>query len=133
MGVHEIDQLRWLTGQELVEVAAITPATGDQSSAAAAVRLSGGTLGVITLGRRFPVPDSCWTEVVGTAGYQRLPFLWGADGEAVMLDAVTAELDAFARRVRGEAVAAPGGDDAVAALEAAERINAALAAGSAHT
>ena len=107
MGVHEIDQLRWLTGQELVEVAAITPAAGDQSSAVVAVRLSGGTLGVITLGRRFPVPDSCWTEVVGTAGYQRLPFLWAADGEAVMLDAVTAELDAFARRTRGEAVAAP--------------------------
>ena len=52
--------------------------SGDQSSAVIAVRMSGGMLGVITLGRRFPVADSCWTEVVGTAGYERLPFLWAS-------------------------------------------------------
>ena len=65
MGVHEIDQLRWLTGQEVVQVAALTPAPGDQSSAVISLRLSGGTLAAITLGRRFPHPDSCWMEVVG--------------------------------------------------------------------
>ena len=81
MGVHEIDQLRWLTGQEVVQVAALTPAPGDQSSAVISLRLSGGTLAAITLGRRFPHPDSCWMEVVGTAGYERLPFVWAEQGE----------------------------------------------------
>ena len=81
MGVHEIDQLRWLTGQEVVHVAALTPAAGDQSSAVISLRLSGGTLAAITLGRRFPHPDSCWMEVVGTAGYERLPFVWAEQGD----------------------------------------------------
>src|SRR6476646_324895 len=47
MGVHEIDQLRWLTGQEVEQVAALTPAPGDQSSAVISLRLSGGTLAAI--------------------------------------------------------------------------------------
>jgi myo-inositol 2-dehydrogenase/D-chiro-inositol 1-dehydrogenase len=127
MGVHEIDQLRWLTGQEIVAAAALTPGPGDGSAAVAALRLSGGTLASVTLGRRFPVPDSCWMEVTGTAAYERLPFIWGEPGGAVVDAAIAAELDAFAAAVRGEAVAAPGGADAVAALEAAALINRALA------
>jgi myo-inositol 2-dehydrogenase/D-chiro-inositol 1-dehydrogenase len=123
MGVHEIDQLRWLTGQEVVHVAALTPAPGDQSSAVISLSLSGGTLAAITLGRRFPHPDSCWMEVVGTAGYQRLPFVWAEQGEKVVLAGIAAELDAFAAAVRGAPMAGPGGADAVAALEVAERIN----------
>src|SRR2546423_1393336 len=91
MGVHEIDQLRWLTGQEVEQVAALTPAPGDQSSAVISLRLSGGTLGAITLGRRFPHPDSCWMEVVGTAGYERLPFVWAEQGEKVVLAGVGTE------------------------------------------
>src|SRR5437588_537278 len=57
MGVHEIDQLRWLTAREVDDVAAV--AAPDGSAAAVALRF-GPTLGVITLGRRFPEPDSCW-------------------------------------------------------------------------
>jgi myo-inositol 2-dehydrogenase/D-chiro-inositol 1-dehydrogenase len=123
MGVHEIDQLRWLTGQEVEHVAALTPAPGDQSSAVISLRLSGGTLAAITLGRRFPHPDSCWMEVVGTAEYERLPFVWAEQGEKVVLDGIAAELDAFAAAVRGAPMAGPGGADAVAALEVAELIN----------
>jgi myo-inositol 2-dehydrogenase/D-chiro-inositol 1-dehydrogenase len=123
MGVHEIDQLRWLTGQEVEQVAALTPAPGDQSSAVISLRLSGGTLGAITLGRRFPHPDSCWMEVVGTAGYERLPFVWAEQGEKVVLAGIAAELDAFAAAVRGAPMAGPGGADAVAALEVAEQID----------
>jgi myo-inositol 2-dehydrogenase / D-chiro-inositol 1-dehydrogenase len=123
MGVHEIDQLRWLTGQEVEQVAALTPAPGDQSSAVISLRLSGGTLGAITLGRRFPHPDSCWMEVVGTAGYERLPFVWAEQGEKVVLAGIAAELDAFAAAVRGAPLAGPGGADAVAALEVAEQID----------
>jgi myo-inositol 2-dehydrogenase/D-chiro-inositol 1-dehydrogenase len=125
MGVHEIDQLRWMTGEEVVAAAAISEPR-DTSRVVAALRLSGGTLAVVTLGRRFPVPDSCWTEVIGTRGYRRLPFLWGAGGAEVMASAVAAELDAFAAAIQGEQVERPGGDDAVAALAAAELVNRAL-------
>jgi myo-inositol 2-dehydrogenase / D-chiro-inositol 1-dehydrogenase len=123
MGVHEIDQLRWLTGQEVEQVVALTPAPGDQSSAVISMRLSGGTLAAITLGRRFPHADSCWMEVVGTARYERLPFVWAEQGERVLLAGIAAELDAFAAAVRGAPMAGPGGVDAVAALEVAERID----------
>jgi myo-inositol 2-dehydrogenase/D-chiro-inositol 1-dehydrogenase len=123
MGVHEIDQLRWLTGQEVEQVAALTPAPGDQSSAVISLRLSGGTLAAITLGRRFPHADSCWMEVVGTAGYERLPFVWADHGQRVVLAGIAAELDAFAAVVRGAPMAGPGGADAVAALAVAERID----------
>jgi myo-inositol 2-dehydrogenase / D-chiro-inositol 1-dehydrogenase len=123
MGVHEIDQLRWLTGQEVEQVVALAPAPGDRSSAVISMRLSGGTLAAITLGRRFPHADSCWMEVVGTAGYERLPFVWAEQGERVLLAGIAAELDAFAAAVRGAPVAGPGGADAVAALEVAERID----------
>jgi len=123
MGVHEIDQLRWLTGQEAEHVTALTPAPGDQSSAVISLCLSGGTLAVITLGRRFPHPDSCWMEVVGTGGYERLPFVWAEQGEQVVLAGIAAELDAFAAAVRGAPMVGPGGVDAVAALAVAERID----------
>ena len=123
MGVHEIDQLRWLTGQEVEQVAALTPAPGDQSSVVISLRLSGGTLGAITLGRRFPHPDSCWMEVVGTAGYERLPFVWAEHGERAVLAGIAAELDAFAAVVGGAPMTGPSGADAVAALEVAEQID----------
>jgi myo-inositol 2-dehydrogenase/D-chiro-inositol 1-dehydrogenase len=126
MGVHEIDQVRWLTGQEVSEVAAMAPRPGDRSSAVVTLRLSGGTLAVVTLGRRFPMADSCWTEVVGTAAYERLPFIWGAEGDAVTRAAIAAEQDSFAEAIRGRPGTGPGGADAVAALDVAERINRAL-------
>jgi myo-inositol 2-dehydrogenase/D-chiro-inositol 1-dehydrogenase len=119
MGVHELDQLRWMTGQEIDDVRTVASAAGG-GSAVLAIGMSGGTLAVVTLGRRFPEPDSCWCEVVGTAAYERVPFVWGADGAAVTLAAVAAELDAFADAVTGGERTGAGGGDAVAALEAAE-------------
>ena len=122
MGVHEIDQLRWLTGQEVEHVAALTPAPGDQSSAVISLRLSGGTLAAITLGRRFPHPHRAgwrWWERPGTSGC----FVWAEQGERVVLAGIAAELDAFVAAVRGAPMAGPGGADAVAAMEVAERID----------
>ena len=124
MGVHEIDQLRWMTGREVDDVSAV--AADDGSAAAIALRL-GPTLGVITLGRRFPEPDSCWMEVVGELAYERVPFIWGADGARETRAAVVAEHAAFATAVRGAPMTGATGGDAVAALEAAGRINALLA------
>ena len=132
MGVHEIDQLRWLTGQEPASLTALTAEThaepGDPDVAAVSVALSGGTLGLITLGRRFPQPDSCWLEVYGTRDYVRAPFMWGAEGDAVFRRALAAQLEAFAAAVADGRERGAGGADAAAALTAAAQAREALEA-----
>jgi myo-inositol 2-dehydrogenase/D-chiro-inositol 1-dehydrogenase len=134
MGVHELDQARWLTGQEIDEldaapatVATAPPVDGDPDSVEAIARLSGGTVAAISLGRRFPHGDCCWVEVMGTRGYERVEFMWGAAGENVFRDAMTAQADAFAEAVLGGPARGATAEDAVRALEAAERMGAAIA------
>jgi myo-inositol 2-dehydrogenase/D-chiro-inositol 1-dehydrogenase len=135
MAVHEVDQLRWLLGQELEDLSAVraggdTPAdAGDPDSAAVLARLSAGAAGVITLGRRFPPGDSCWVEVFADGGYERVPFMWGAEGDEVFRRALAAQADAFAAALAGAAQRGATGADAVAALRAAERIGQALVSG----
>jgi myo-inositol 2-dehydrogenase/D-chiro-inositol 1-dehydrogenase len=135
MGVHELDQTRWLTGQEIDEleaapasVASAPPVDGDPDSVEAIARLSGGSVAAISLGRRFAHGDCCWVEVMGTLGFERVEFMWGAAGEDVFRDAMTAQADAFAEAVLGGPVRGASADDAVAALDAAERMGAAIAA-----
>jgi myo-inositol 2-dehydrogenase/D-chiro-inositol 1-dehydrogenase len=60
MGVHEFDQLRWLTGQEISHPRVATAGTVfaekievDPDAAQALCDLSGGATGLISLGRRF--------------------------------------------------------------------------------
>jgi myo-inositol 2-dehydrogenase / D-chiro-inositol 1-dehydrogenase len=140
MGVHEFDQIRWLLGQEFDSLSAVRAgrdASGDASpedpdAAAVLAGLSGGAAGIVTLGRRFPHADSCWLEVWGTSGYERLPFMWDAavwegDRDEVFLGAMIAQAEAFARALRGEPQEGAGGKDAVAALSVAERVTEALA------
>ena len=122
MGVHEFDQLRWLTGQEVEAVAA----AGGAETAAALATMSGGTIGFVSLGRRFPQPDSCWAEAIGPLGHVRTPFMWGAEGEAVFRAAIAAQLEAFAAALPAGRPGGAGGEDAIAALEAAERAAAVL-------
>jgi myo-inositol 2-dehydrogenase / D-chiro-inositol 1-dehydrogenase len=131
MGVHEFDQMRWLTGQEIERIVALpsglaTDLPEDPDGAAVAIRLSAGTLGFASLGRRFPRPDSCWLEVIGTAGHVHDRFMWAEQGDRVFRDALDAQLAAFAAAVAGEGQRGAGGDDAVAALAAAEHATAAL-------
>jgi myo-inositol 2-dehydrogenase/D-chiro-inositol 1-dehydrogenase len=139
MGVHELDQTRWLLGQEFDWVAAVAggvlPAEAaspaDPDAAVVLAKLSGGAAATISLGRRFPHADSCWLEVWGSDGYERLPFMWDADvwapgSSPVFLSAMRAQAEAFARTIRGEPQEGAGGADAVAALEAAARIAASL-------
>jgi myo-inositol 2-dehydrogenase/D-chiro-inositol 1-dehydrogenase len=130
MAVHEIDQVRWLLGQEVGELVAASggqpvPA-GDADVAVASGRLSGGAVATITLGRRFPEGDSCWAELWGTGGYARVPFMWGAEGDRAFTAGMTAQADAFAAALAGEPVRGAVGADAVAALTAAERLRRAL-------
>lgn len=58
IGVHEIDLLRWLLGQEVVEVTAMTDGPNDQYPVeyltAATLRFSTGALGQFVSSRRLP-------------------------------------------------------------------------------
>jgi myo-inositol 2-dehydrogenase / D-chiro-inositol 1-dehydrogenase len=120
MGVHEFDQLRWLTGREIEDVASFA-AGPDPDSATVLARLDDGTAAVVSLGRMFPHGDCCWLELMGATGHVRELFMWGDDGARVFEDALVAQAEAFAGAVRGEQQRGATGNDAVRAIEAADR------------
>jgi myo-inositol 2-dehydrogenase/D-chiro-inositol 1-dehydrogenase len=137
MGVHEFDQLRWLTGQEIVGIVGMrggTSAAPDQAvlgqadpdSAELLTRLSGGTVALVSLGRRFPGGDMCRVEVIGTRSYRDHRFLWPASSNESFLLALRAQAAAFAAVVAGGRAQGATPDDAVAALIAARRADQAL-------
>ena len=122
MGVHEFDQARWLLGQEFRWVVATAAgpnseqrAAADPDSATILAQLSGAAAATISLGRRFPHADSCWLEVWGTDGYERLKFMWDTAGEEVFRSSMRRQAEAFARAVRGAACEGAQVADAVAA------------------
>ena len=127
MGVHEFDQLRWLSGQAVTRIqatvatAAWAPAVpGDAESAAALCTLSGGGTGMISLGRRHAPGDICRVEVFGTEGVAACTFLDPVTGEETFLHALMLQAEGFASWVRGGGAAGATAADAVAALELAE-------------
>jgi myo-inositol 2-dehydrogenase/D-chiro-inositol 1-dehydrogenase len=135
MGVHEFDQARWLLGQEFEWV--VATAAGPSSAARSAAdpdaatilaQLSGGAAATISLGRRFPHADSCWLELWGTAGYERVPFMWDTAGDEVFRSAMLTQAEAFAGAVRGGPCEGAQGADALAALTIAEWAAESLAA-----
>jgi myo-inositol 2-dehydrogenase/D-chiro-inositol 1-dehydrogenase len=127
MGVHEFDQARWLTGQEFGKISSLfcgvaaEPWPGDPESAQALADLSGGTTAIVSLGRRFPLGDVCKVEVFGTQDAAECKFLWPPTADETFFGALQLQAESFARHVRGEPREGAGGDDAAAALEAAER------------
>jgi myo-inositol 2-dehydrogenase / D-chiro-inositol 1-dehydrogenase len=126
MGVHEFDQLRWLTGQEFSDAATMaSPLVADSAVASdvdaghVLLDMSGGTTGLVSLGRWFPGGDMARIEVFGTRDAVRVDFLDPNEGEAVQLDALRRQAEAFADYARG---GSPGGatvEDAARALHAA--------------
>ena len=133
MGVHEFDQVCWLSGQEFGDVDAIAgppspdpEAGGDPDSAQAIARLSGGASALVSLGRYYPVGDMARIEVFGTRDAVRCDFLDPKDGERAQLDAVVRQAEGFAAYARGEPQTGASVDDAIAALEAAGRAAAAI-------
>jgi myo-inositol 2-dehydrogenase/D-chiro-inositol 1-dehydrogenase len=134
MGVHEFDQLRWLTGQETgrLRVAATgVDASGDVDSAQVLIELSGGSVGLVSLGRWHPAGDMARAEVFGTSGTAYCPFLDPREGERAQLAALRAQAEDFARRASGEFgtdTEPASAADAVAALDAAQRAAAEIAA-----
>jgi myo-inositol 2-dehydrogenase/D-chiro-inositol 1-dehydrogenase len=135
MGVHEFDQARWLSGQEFVQSSALAsgvsaePWPGDPECAHALAQLSGGTSALVSLGRRFPLGDVCKVEVFGTKDWEECRFLWPPTADETFFEALRAQAESFARYAQGQPREGAGGDDAAAALEAAERAASALAAG----
>jgi myo-inositol 2-dehydrogenase/D-chiro-inositol 1-dehydrogenase len=133
MGVHEFDQLRWLTGQEITAVHASAATTeqdahvpGDAESAQVLCDLSGGSTGLVSLGRRFPQGDVCWAHIFGTRDAQECRFLWPPDAEATFLHALRLQAESFARGAGGSETDGARAEDAVAALTAAETASPAL-------
>jgi myo-inositol 2-dehydrogenase/D-chiro-inositol 1-dehydrogenase len=131
MGVHEFDQVRWLTGQEFTTLKAVSSelaaSAGDPDCGQLVAKLDGGTTAVVSLGRWHPDGDSCKVEVFGTSGSESVWFLRPDGGDAVFRNALRLQAEDFARAVAG----APGGgatvDDAVVALSVASRASEAVA------
>jgi myo-inositol 2-dehydrogenase/D-chiro-inositol 1-dehydrogenase len=131
MGVHELDQLRWLTGQELgpLAVAAQPPAGDGPEGLQLLGSLSGGTAAFVSLGQSFPRGDCVWVEAFGTAGHALERVLWGDEGERAFRVALRAQARAFAERIgSGASGDAASATDALIALEAAERLQPGLTA-----
>jgi myo-inositol 2-dehydrogenase / D-chiro-inositol 1-dehydrogenase len=138
MGVHEFDQLRWLTGQDISDVKAVAAdlisdaeVTGDVDSVQIIAALSGGTAGFISLGRHHPAGDMARAEVFGTSGTIRCDFLDPADGERAQLEALLRQAEGFAAVASGgwgSGYSGATADDAVAALRTAEQVSAAIPA-----
>jgi myo-inositol 2-dehydrogenase/D-chiro-inositol 1-dehydrogenase len=129
MGVHELDQLRWLTGQEIVAVNGVAgsvgwdaPVAGDPELVSLGVQTDGGAVATIVLARRYPPGETCRIEVVGLEDAAALTFVAPPTGDATIADALRAQAEDFARGGDEGATV----DDAIAALDAAERAKAAL-------
>src|SRR5579864_9011955 len=133
MGVHEFDQLRWLTGQDIAGLAAVSsgPAPGgiaDVDGAQVIVRLSGGATGIISLGRYYPVGDAVWAEAFGTRGHERCDVIDPAEGEVAQLEALRCQAESFAAFAGGGPCEGATAADAIAALAAAEQVTAVIPA-----
>jgi myo-inositol 2-dehydrogenase/D-chiro-inositol 1-dehydrogenase len=145
MTIHDLDMARWLLGEEPVEVTAhgsclVDPAigaAGDIDTAAVTLRTAGGRIAQIANTRRAVFGYDQRIEVCGAAGMlsagnrkatsvERAT----ADGYATdpalpfflerYADAYRLELDAFVRRLHGEAADIVSGGDGVRALEIAD-------------
>jgi myo-inositol 2-dehydrogenase/D-chiro-inositol 1-dehydrogenase len=145
MGVHEFDEMRWLTGQELGAMQAIASGvvpgglvhhvpdqgprrSADVDSAQVLVELSGGGSGLVSLGRFHPAGDMARAEAFGTKGTARCDFLDPAEGEQAQLAALRLQAESFAGFASGGPCTGATGADAIAALDAATRAGAAIPA-----
>jgi len=126
MGVHEIDQTRWLLGQDFTDVKAqVFPTTedpgaqNDVDSAQALVMLSGGTSTVISLGRFYEGGDIVSIELYGSRGHTRFDVVSPETGEGPQLHALRLQAEAFARHARGAAPEGATAEEAARVLELA--------------
>src|ERR1700691_1444704 len=127
MGVHEFDQLRWLTGRDIEGAAAVSVPTpggvADVDSAQVIISLSGGATGFVSLGRYYPAGDAVWAEAFGTGGSERRDVIDPAEGERAQLGALRRQAESFASFASGGACEGATAADAIAALAAAELVS----------
>ena len=120
MGVHEFDQVRWLTGQEFTSIkTAAAAGESDPDCAQIVAELDGGSTAMVSLGRWHPAGDSCKVEVFGTKGTVSSWFLVPAGGEATFHEALRLQAEDFARSVAGSQAAGASVADAIEALRIA--------------
>ena len=129
MGVHEFDQLRWLTDEEIAHVTGVAgtvdwdePVAGDPELVQLALVLGSGAAASVTLARRYPRGEVCRVEVVGLRASESVEFVAPPDGDETIAAALRAQAEDFARS-GGEGATV---EDAIAALEVAQRAKAAL-------
>lgn len=123
MGVHEFDQIRWLTGQEFaiarVAVCRVGASAGDPDCAQLVAELDGGSTALVSLGRWHPEGDSCKVEVFGTRGTAASWFVRPADGDGSFRQALRLQAEDFAQSVRAGTGGGASVSDAIAALRVA--------------
>ena len=129
MGVHEIDQMLWLLGQQMVEfqayshpTAADPEASNDVDSAQALAVLSGGTSAVISLGRFYAGGDSVSVQVFGAKDHTSFDVISPVTGEGPQLSALQAQAEAFARHARGDALCGTSAEEAAQVLDLAYQL-----------
>jgi predicted dehydrogenase len=76
-GIHGIDRIRWLTGQEVrltfAQTGRFAHERGGEDNAAATLRLDGGCLAAVNQNfTPFPIPNRWQTHVYGTEGVLRM-------------------------------------------------------------
>jgi myo-inositol 2-dehydrogenase/D-chiro-inositol 1-dehydrogenase len=133
MGVHEFDQLRWLTGQDIAGLAVVSSGSApdgiaDVDGAQVILTLTGGATGFVSLGRYFRLGDAVWAEAFGTEGHERCDVIDPAEGEVAQLAALRAQAESFASFAVGGPCEGATAADAIAALAAAEQVTAAISA-----
>jgi myo-inositol 2-dehydrogenase/D-chiro-inositol 1-dehydrogenase len=134
MGVHEFDQLRWLTGQDIGGLSVVTSGSApdgitDVDGAQVILTLTGGATGFVSLGRYHPLGDIVWAEAFGTRGHERCDVIDPAEGEVAQLEALRRQAESFAAFAVGDGPCEGATvADAIAALVAAEQVTAAMPA-----
>jgi myo-inositol 2-dehydrogenase/D-chiro-inositol 1-dehydrogenase len=135
MGVHEFDQARWLTGSDFTTMSVYaSPAISDPDVADdpdSAQVLCGTTSGAtvfVSLGRHYAGGDMASIEVFGSKDHVHSVFLDPDDGERAQIEALVRQAEAFADYAKGDPCRGASVEDAIAALEAAGRAAAQLAA-----
>ena len=127
MAVHEIDQIRWLTKQEVkTSRTLIFPQTedsiGDTDSTESLLEMSGGAIGLVSLGRFHPGGDLVSAELFTDKHHERVVILDPSTGEEPQLAALRLQAESFANWINGGPQEGASTDDAVAALEIANQL-----------
>lgn len=131
MGVHEFDQLSWLTGLQFECMSSVGPRKStDESSCSTAVLAAGDVSAIVSLGRRFPDSDACWIEVIGSGAHRRIQFVYGAESDVQFRSAVRQQDKAFVESIAHGEPQWPlaGWTDAIQALRTAKVSDRALRA-----